>query len=78
MIASTTIGIYAIHELEYMRDLIWSKFDFSKMDCSDLGINLIRIISIMMFIFFAGAVIELARQLLFMGIGRLIGKGKTQ
>ena len=78
VIASTTIGIYAIHELEYMRDLIWSKFDFSKMDCSDLTVNLIRIVSIMMFVFFAGAIIELARQLLFIGIGKLIPARKQK
>jgi surface polysaccharide O-acyltransferase-like enzyme len=74
IIASTTIGIYALHELEYMRDLIWSKFDFSKMDCSNLTTNLIRIAAIMMFIFLAGAMIELARQLLFMGIGKAVKK----
>lgn len=78
VIASTTIGIYAIHELEYMRDLIWSKFDFSKMDCSDLTVNLIRIVSIMMFVFFAGTIIELARQLLFIGIGKLIPARKQK
>lgn len=71
-VASTTIGIYALHELEYMRDFIWSKFDFSKMDCSNVGINLIRIAVILLFIFLTGAIIELIRQLLFKGIGKLV------
>jgi hypothetical protein len=67
-ISSTTIGIYALHELEYMRNFIWKKFSFEKIDCSDLGKNLLRIFSIMLLIFFTGAVIELLRQELFKGI----------
>lgn len=65
VLASTTIGIYAIHEMVFMRNFIWEKFSFEKIDCSNLGMNLVRIIMIMLIIFFGGAVIELIRQQLF-------------
>lgn len=69
--ASTTIGIYAIHEFKFVREIIWGVFDFNKYDCSNLGVNVIRIVVIMLLIFFVCSLIELLRQQLFRGIGVL-------
>lgn len=78
LLASTTIGIYALHEMEYMRNFIWEQFSFQKVDCSNLGVNLLRIFSIMLFIFFTGALIELLRQLVFALIGRFVKKRRLK
>ena len=76
MVAGTTIGIYALHELEYIRDFIWNKFNFREMDCSNLGINLARIVLVMLIIFLVGVTIELNRQFLIRGIGKIV-KGRN-
>lgn len=65
MLASTTIGIYALHEMEFMRNFIWEKLSFTNVDCSDLTLNILRIITILFAIFLTGAIIELVRQQIF-------------
>lgn len=69
LLASTTIGIYAFHESSYMREFIWKRINFEKMNCSNLVINLLRIICVMILIFTVGAVIELARKQIFHIVG---------
>ena len=39
VLASTTLGIYAIHEFCFVRNQLWSWFDFKAMDCSSLPKN---------------------------------------
>lgn len=76
LLGSTTIGIYALHEMEYVRNFIWEKLSFAELDCSNLGTNLLRIFIIMLFVFFTGAIIDLLRQQIFKGIGALWNMGK--
>ena len=79
MFASTTIGIYALHEFKFNRQWIWNVFNFEKYDCSNLGVNIARIVVIMLLIFLVCSLIELVRQQLFRGVGSLFGvKRKTQ
>ena len=79
MFASTTIGIYALHEFKFNRQWIWNVFNFEKYDCSNLGVNIARIVVIMLLIFLVCSLIELVRQQLFRGVGALFGvKRKTQ
>lgn len=77
-LGSTTIGIYAFHEMEYMRNFIWDKFDFEKFDCSNLGVDLISIFAVMLFVFLMGTMIELIRQQLFGVVGKLFQIGKKE
>jgi Uncharacterized protein conserved in bacteria len=70
VLASTTIGIYAIHESCFIRNFIWQRINFEKMDCSNLGINLFWIIFIMLLIFLVGAAIELIRKQIFLAVGK--------
>ncbi len=67
ILSSTTFGIYVIHEFKFMREFIWGTFDFKKFDCSNLTVNFIRIIAIMLLVFSFGSVIDLVRQRLFRG-----------
>lgn len=76
ILASTTIGIYAIHESRFMRNFIWQRINFEKMDCSNLGINLFWILFIMLLIFFIGAAIELIRKHVFLAVGKIAQGGK--
>ena len=78
MLASTTIGIYALHEMEFMRNFIWEKLSFSKVDCSNLTLNILRIITILFAIFLTGAIIELARQQIFNIIKGLFSIRRTE
>ncbi|MBE5953967.1 MAG: acyltransferase [Lachnospiraceae bacterium] len=64
-LASTTIGVYAIHEFKYIRELLWNMFDFRKVDCSNMFLDLVYIISIGVMVFGACAAIDLLRQRLF-------------
>lgn len=74
VLASTTIGIYAFHESRCMRDFIWQRINFGKMDCSNLWINLFWIILVMLLIFFFGATIELIRKQVFLFVGTVFHK----
>jgi len=78
MLASTTIGIYALHEMEFMRNFIWEKLSFSKVDCSNLTLNILRIITILLAIFLTGAIIELVRQQVFHAVKRLFHIRRTE
>ncbi|MBQ8165433.1 MAG: acyltransferase [Lachnospiraceae bacterium] len=64
-LASTTIGVYAIHEFRYVRELLWNMFDFRKVDCSNMFLNMVYIISIIVMVFGVCAIIDLLRQKLF-------------
>jgi len=64
-LASTTLGVYAIHEFKYIRELIWNMFDFRKIDCSNMFMNLVYIGSIIFMVFMVCAAIDLMRQEMF-------------
>lgn len=64
-IASTTIGIYAIHEFCFVRNAVWKIFDFSKMDCSNLFVDIVKVGFTLLAVFFACSAIELLRQQVF-------------
>ena len=64
-LASTTIGVYAIHEFWYVREKLWNMFDFRKIDCTNMFLNLVYIISIIIMVFGVCAVLDLLRQKLF-------------
>ena len=64
-LASTTLGVYAIHEFKYIRELIWNMFDFRKIDCSNMFMNLVYIGSIIFMVFMVCAAIDLMRQKMF-------------
>lgn len=74
VLGSTTIGIYAFHESAYMRNFIWRRISFEKVDCSHLGTNIIWILLIMLLIFSVGAVIELVRKQAFLLAGGFFQK----
>lgn len=72
LLASATLGVYAIHEFKYVRLAIWNKFNFLKIDCSNLLLNIMYIISIILIIFVVCTLIELLRQRLFLMCERMI------
>lgn len=57
-----------------MRDFIWQRINFGKMDCSNLWINLFWIILVMLLIFFFGATVELIRKQVFLLVGTIFHK----
>lgn len=60
--ASTTLGVYAIHEYIFMRSYLWENIlDFRKME----NFNLLTIILISALIFIVFAIVDLAVQKLF-------------
>ncbi len=71
VLASATLGVYAIHEFKYVRYAIWSVFDFGKMDCSHLLKNLISIAGVILIIFLLCTGIELLRKRLFRFISHI-------
>ena len=72
LVASATIGVYAIHEFKYIRAALWKMFDFSKLNCSNVFFDMVYIIGVIMIIFIICTVIELLRQRLFGLCARLI------
>ena len=64
-IASTSLGVYVIHEFVCVRNVIWSIFDFRKVDCSNMFFNIVYIFSIMIMVFGVCAALDLLRQKLF-------------
>jgi len=69
-ISATTLGVYAIHEFNYIRNIIWKIFNFRKVDCSNMFLNVVYIISIIIIVFGICASLDLLRQKLF----KLVGK----
>ena len=76
VMASATLGVYAIHEFKYIREAIWDVFDYSKIVCNDIAINIFLIIVNILVIFLCCTVIELLRKKLFDFIGSRITKTK--
>lgn len=74
VLASTTLGIYAIHEFCFVRNQLWSWFDFKSMDCTSLlknaGVLALAIVSIML----ACGAADLLRQ----GLFRLIKNARKK
>ncbi|MBR3598318.1 MAG: acyltransferase [Lachnospiraceae bacterium] len=64
-IASATLGVYIIHEFKYVRVLLWDMFNFNKVDCNNMFMNLVYIVSIIFMVFVAGVIVDLLRQKLF-------------
>ena len=65
VIASTTIGAYAVPEFYFVRNIVWEIFDFRKYDFSNLWLNFIRLGLAIFAVFAFGAVVDLLRQKLF-------------
>ncbi len=64
-VASTTLGVYIIHEFTFIRALLWNWFDFRKMDCSNMLLNLVYLISIIVLVFVVCSALDWLRQKLF-------------
>ncbi len=77
-LASTTIGVYAIHEFKYVREALWNMFDFKKVDCSNMFLNLVYLISIVVMVFGLCAGIDLLRQKLFKIFDKQNRSGKAE
>ena len=74
ILASTTLGVYAIHEFTFVRSFLWEKlFDFSKTQER----NLLFLILISLLIFIVLAIIDLAVQKLFKSVKSVIPKIKN-
>lgn len=73
-LASTSLGVYIIHEFAYVRNVIWNIFDFRKVDSNNILLNLVYIISIIVIVFGICVAIDLLRQKLFKLID---SKGKS-
>ena len=68
-IASTTLGVYLIHEHKVMRNWIWNLFGTDKRSFYNNNLYFIKMILIVLLIFSACSLIELLRQQLFRIIG---------
>ncbi len=65
VLASTTLGIYAIHEFCFVRNQLWKWFDFKSMDCSSLFKNAaVLALAVVSILLVCGAA-DLLRQRLF-------------
>lgn len=64
-LASTTLGVYAIHDFWFIRGLIWDKIDFSKVDCTNIFKNIAMVFLGILAVFLCCAIIDLLRQKLF-------------
>lgn len=71
-LASATLGIYAIHEFKYVRMAIWNVFDFRKIDNSNLFLNMVNVVGVIIIIFIVCAAAELLRQRLFAAVKRKV------
>lgn len=79
-IAGTTLGIYAVHENQYVRDFIW-QFKYSGKGAFmgfNFPISFLVGIGYCAVIFIACCIIDLLRQRIFDGISYLFGKSKNK
>ncbi len=76
-IASTTLGIYALHEFSYFRNYIWDIFNFYKLDCSHFILNMMYIVGVGLIIFAVGVLVDLLRQKIFDIVGGMLGRNAT-
>ena len=77
-IAGTTLGIYAIHENPYVRDWIWSVFNFSDIHLYDSLIYIPLAILAVAAVFIACSLLELLRLKLFKLVGDIAAKRKNK
>ena len=59
-VASTTLGVYAIHEFYGIRNILWDCFDFSKIELNGIIPVYAKVFGVIILVFFVGAVIDLA------------------
>ncbi len=64
-LASSTIGIYAIHEFSCVREILWNMFNFYKLNNKNIFMLLIYMAGITVFVFLVCTIIDLIRQLIF-------------
>ena len=78
LFASTTIGVYAVHEFPFVRNIVWDIFDFKKIGDSGMLLNTLRLVGVILAVFFCGAVVDLLRQQLFKLAGCLKSRIKKK
>lgn len=76
--ASVTIGVYAIHEFSFVRNYLWQRINFNNYDCTNVGLNIARILAVIVGVFVACGVLELIRQQLFKLVTMIIGKIRAE
>ena len=74
--ASTTLGIYAIHEFCFVRNQLWARFDFSTIDCTNVFRNMLNLAVVILGIMLVCGALELLRQALFRLAGKAVKKIK--
>ncbi len=65
LLASTTLGVYAISEFRYLRTFLWRWIHFDKADCGNLLKNVLAVAAAALAVFLACAVIDLLRGQMF-------------
>ena len=78
VIASTTIGAYAVPEFYFVRNIVWTVFDFRKYDFSNLWLNFLRLGLAILAVFALGSVADLLRQQIFRLVGFIVHKIKKE
>ncbi len=68
-IASTTLGVYLIHEHKIMRNWLWSLFGTDKRDFYNSNLYFINLLLIILLVFATCSVIDFLRQQLFRVVG---------
>ena len=71
LLASTTLGVYAISEFRFLRTFLWRWLHFDKADCGNIFKNVLMIALYALIVFFGCAVIDLLREQLFRIAGKL-------
>lgn len=71
LLASTTLGVYAISEFRFLRTYLWRWIHFDKADCGNVFKNVLAVAAAALAVFLACAVIDLLRAQLFRLMGFL-------
>ena len=71
LLASTSMGVYAIAQFPYMRTFMWKVLDFRSFGVTGLFKGLLLLAAVILGVFFCFAALDLLREQLF----RLCGKG---
>lgn len=64
-VASTTFGIYLLHDNTLLRSIVWSKLGTMLQPSANIYVNLSECFAKVIIIFLIGMVVDLARQFLF-------------
>ena len=74
LLASTSLGVYAIAQFRYMRTFMWQVLDFRKFDCASPVKNLFWLTVVLLGVFLCFAAIDLLREQLFNLTGKAYHK----